>query len=114
MARWRLTYPIGSVDPEGAALKKGIVYIAEDIFKDGTVLGARFHHAIQYDLAFEDGVVATASDIWMGALYRTRKVRQPLIPLSEWFSHEPIPELTRPGTKDSDLLGIDDYTSEER
>lgn len=109
MQRWRLTFPVGRVDPEGERVMAGLVYVAEEQRLRERVIGARFHYGLQYQIETTDGVIRPTSDLWMGALYRTRKVRQSRIPLQEWFSTEPIPALRAPGPKDPVLQGIDEH-----
>ena len=100
MQRWEAVYPLGPLRANGSGSAKdstaasgdsrltGIVYLREQM--DG---GARFHYGIPYDLRVRGGRVAPESDLWMGALYRTRKVSLANLPAREWFSHEPIPVL---------------------
>ena len=45
----------------------------------------------------------------MGALYRTRKFPTWRVPMSEWFSHEPIPVLPGENTTDPELLGLPEH-----
>jgi YHS domain-containing protein len=99
--RWDAEYPLAAVTSSGKEVREGIVYVREQLAG-----GARFHYAIQYALRFEGGRVGATSDVWMGALYRTRKVLPHNLPLSEWFSHLPIPEIPAPQTTDPVLLGI--------
>jgi hypothetical protein len=106
--RWRAEFPLGKVAVSGKQELKGIVYVFEEFWDEGALLGSRFHYAIEYDLRFDAGRLASDSDLWMGALYRTRKVMQWKLPLSEWFSEKPIPPLPSAGTSDPKLLGIDD------
>lgn len=101
---WRLRYPIGAL-PKRDWLK-GIVYVCEEMTLDGELIGGRLHYALQYDLRFEDGVLTTASDLWMGALRRSSKVRQWRIPAQQWFSHAPIPELEEASQASDELQGI--------
>ncbi len=112
MQQWEAKYPIKSCCAEA----KGVIYVCEEYHYTPWYMagesqrgGARFHYAVQYNLKFEDQQLAEASDIWMGALYRTRKFRQTTVPLDQWFSHEPIPELPAKNVDDPDLLGISDY-----
>ena len=119
MQRWRARYPIGNLD--GEQQTRGIVYVCQEYWykgywwsrKDDTRGGSRFHYAIQYDLSSTNGVLADTSDLWMGSLYRTRKFPQWKVPLDQWFSAMPIPELPYAGTDDPELLGITDYVSTE-
>lgn len=114
MQQWEARFPVGTLD---AADLSGIVYVCEEYtyqpwYQPGTRIrgGSRFHYGIQYRLSAKDGLLADDSDLWMGALYRTRKFKKATVPLSEWFSDQPIPEL--PGDSnitDPELLGISDY-----
>ncbi len=111
---WEALYPIGKIPVNGKDKKESIVYIAEkryldSVWGDPKLIGTRFHYAIQFELFFEDGRLVPDSDLWMGALYRTRRFPQWKLPLKEWFSHELIPELPGKNTDDPKLLGIDEY-----
>ena len=106
--RWESKYPIGPFPADQTFSSERILYVAEEQYYDGVLEGSRFHYAIQYDLELEKGAVLPESDLWMGALVRTRKVTIAKLPLSEWFSHLPIPEKPSMGTQDPELLGIDD------
>jgi YHS domain-containing protein len=69
----------------------GVVYLCEDRFDRGQLIGGRFHYAIQYDLKTNDGVVTSDSDLWMQATYRGRNFAQLQIDQGEWLSSDPIP-----------------------
>lgn len=75
--------------------------------------GARFHYGIRYDLQIRDGVLHAGSDVYMGALYRTRKLPTWRVPMSQWFSHEPIPVLPGENVDDPELLGIDEHLARQ-
>jgi YHS domain-containing protein len=107
MQRWSAMFPVDG--DAGAAKRGGIIYVCEQFATEKQMVGARYHYAIQYDLDLAGGRIGERSDLWMGALYRTRKVLQWRLPLHEWFSHEPIPVLPRPMANDPKLLGIGDY-----
>jgi len=112
--RWEAAFPLCSVAGRGREQHTGIVYVGEkryikNLLRSVSIAGTRFHYAVQYDLVFEDGKITDDSDLWMGALYRTRRFSQWKLPLHEWFSHEPIPELPGRNTEDPTLLGIDEY-----
>jgi YHS domain-containing protein len=111
---WEARYPIGKIFNPESSTKTGIIYVAEkryvdDMFGSPKLIGSRFHYAIQYQLYFRNGRITRESDIWMGALYRTRKFPAWRLPLNEWFSHEPIPVLPGKNTDDPKLLGTDEY-----
>ena len=128
---WEALYPLGSVAGRGGEQSEGVVYICQEVYtslKEFSAMerlllagswpfgeartersGSRYHYALQYDLRFEDGVITADSDLWMGSLFRTRKVTLARLPISEWFSHEPIPPLPANQMDDPELLGLEDY-----
>jgi hypothetical protein len=71
--------------------------------------GSRFHYGIGYDLKISDDQLTAESDVFMGALYRTRKLPTWRVPMDQWFSHRPIPELPGENVSDPELLGITDH-----
>lgn len=109
MQEWVIRYPLGNFDvvkqPDGTESLAGIVYLCERKYG-----GGRYHFAVQLALSAEDGVITADSDLWMGSLYRTRKLPVWAIADNEWFSHEPLPVLPEPGPADPKLAGISDYT----
>ncbi len=118
MQRWNARFSLGKISCCSKELR-GVVYVCEQRFykphwwsSSEQVGGARMHYGIRYDLATEDGRLTDASDMYMGALYRTRKFPKWKVPMSEWFSHEPIPELPGPNVEDKALLGIDDHEAD--
>ena len=54
------------------------------------------------------------SDIYMGALYRTRKLSTWRVPMEEWFRHRPISELSSENVDDLELLGITNHLASSR
>ena len=132
--RWEVVYPLGPVAQSGPATAAGVIYLCEERHMDRKdysqaqlllitgrwwgseekpIQGSRFHYAIQYDLHFEQGVIDAESDLWMGSLYRTRKVDLQDLPHSEWFSHEPIPVLPAKTSYDAELLEIESSGEDE-
>ncbi len=91
---------------------QGVVYVAQAISTGddrSKVVGSRFHYGITYDIRLRGGVLQADSDLWMNALYRTRKAAAGRVPTEQWFSNQPIPEL--PGeaaTDDPVVLGLED------
>ena len=69
----------------------GIIYLCEERFDRGQLIGGRFHYAIQYDLRTKDGIIKSDSDLWMQATYRGRNFAQLQIERDEWLSSDPIP-----------------------
>lgn len=130
MQRWHVRYSIGdlancgggccssgkaSAKTKAAETRRGIVYVAERLYhtpypwSSPTRIGSRYHYAIEYRLNIEDGRLASGSDLFMGALYRTRKLPTWKVPIDQWFSHNPIPELPGKNVDDPELLGITDH-----
>jgi len=119
MQKWEALFPIRSGKSCCCSKEfRGTVYVCEKFFKPSSIpfvgkrqQGARFHYAIRYDLNLENGVLAENSDVYMGALYRTRKLPTWRVPMDEWFSHEPIPVLPGKNVADMELLGITDHVA---
>lgn len=123
MQQWEALFPIRSCSLSdgktcGCCLNecRGTVYVCEKYLKESPLpfvgkkqMGSRFHYAVQYDLNIKDGRLVEDSDMYMGALYRTRKLPTWRVPMSQWFSHEPIPELPSENVEDLELLGITDH-----
>jgi YHS domain-containing protein len=108
--RWVASYPLGRMPETGAHVIHGIIYACEERYDAGRLLGGRFHYGIEYELHVEDGRLTDESALWMGALYRSRDRPFWSLPLEEWFSHDPIPEIPAPQTTDDpSALGIDRY-----
>lgn len=106
--RYSVRFPLGKITGQGNEKLTGVVYACEAKSHLG-ITGARYHAAVQYDLRLVDGILIASSDVFMGALYRTHAVPHWKLPLNEWFSHEPIPELPGPHkTNDPAALGISD------
>ena len=114
MQRWSAWFPIGNDEKalKGEQSYAGIIYVCEAFSTPEVMRGARLHYAIQYDIHVNGGHIDEQSDLWMGALYRRRKIPQWRLPLEQWFSHEPIPVLPKPSVQDPKLLGISDYTTD--
>ena len=104
--RFRVRMPVLK---DSLTAAEGTLYLCERMSHLG-ISGSRYHFAIPYRIQLRDGVLAPESDVWMGALYRTRRVPAWRLPLAEWFSEQPIPELPGPqDTKDPTALGLPDY-----
>lgn len=117
MQKWEALFPITAKESccQPAAFG-GTVYVCEKYFQESKLpfvgrkqIGARFHYAVRVDLKVEDNILVADSDMYMGALYRTRKLPTWRVPMSQWFSHEPIPELPGENVEDPELLGITDH-----
>ena len=117
MQKWEALYPIRSASSccNGPTCR-GTVYVCQKHFYQPQISllpkrrgGSRFHYAVQYDLSIEDDVLADVSDVYMGALYRTRKLPTWRVPMTQWFSNEPIPVLPGENVQDPDLLGLPEH-----
>ncbi len=116
LQRWQSIVPITASDGACCGQLSGVVYVCEEYYAKPWYRlekeergGSRYHYGLKYRLHIEDGRLAGESDLWMNALYRTRKFEKTTIPMSEWFSHKPIPALPGANVLDPDLLGISDY-----
>ena len=117
MQRWQALFPLPGQTSCGCHRQgRGTVYICEKYFEKSKLpfvgrkqKGARFHYAVRFDLNLQDGQLVAGSDMYMGALYRTRKLPTWRVPMNQWFSHEPIPELPAENVDDLELLGITDH-----
>lgn len=95
------------------AEQRGIIYLCEEFwdqdrwYRGRERFGSRYHYGIQYDLESHQGKLSERSEIFMNALYRTRKVPKSKIPMEQWFSNKPIPELPGENVDDPELLGLD-------
>lgn len=91
---WRTRYPIdpGSVRENGKVT--GLIYVFLNLRRDSLAFRPTVHYGIQYDLLLEDGRVSQESDLWLGNLFWTPRLKVPrpdALPIVEWFSTEPIP-----------------------
>jgi len=85
-----------------------IFYLREKRYTNDKLIGSRIHYAIQGKvIVSENNLILPESDIWIGATYRTRRLRNWEIPSQEWFSLKPIPEKPEGDTvMDDELSGI--------
>ncbi len=122
MQRWEARYPLKRKPTccsgaHGERLR-GTIYVCQEQYADGWLsilpkkrTGSRFHYGIGYDLQISEQKLTTESDVYMGALYRTRKLPTWRVPMDQWFSHRPIPELPGRNVSDPKLLGITDHVA---
>ena len=104
---WRVTYPLG--DPINGELRGRLFLVASGTVRDGVLIG-RPHYGIDYTVRFTDGTISDDSEIWMGSLFQTSRVRQTkpgTIHATEWFDFRPLPEIEGEKSKDPKLLGIE-------
>lgn len=119
MQRWEALFPVDLTESTDG-IHRGIIYVCEEYRKEPfwwsstkEWIGSRFHYGIPYRLVTENGKLTAASNVYMGTLYRTRKFPAWKVPITEWFSHDPIPEIPEAhSTNDGDALGTDDYLDE--
>ena len=116
MQKWEALFPVNASTCCDESSAEGTIYICEKHFYDAALSflgrqrgGSRFHYGIRYRLDVQDGELGQESDVYMGALYRTRKFPAWRVPMSEWFSHEPIPVLPGENTTDPELLGLPEH-----
>jgi YHS domain-containing protein len=117
MQHWEALFPIRGADACSECKDcRGTVYVCEKYFYDSQLKflgkrrgGSRFHYGIRYDLKTRGGFLVDESDMYMGALYRTRKLPTWRVPMTQWFSHEPIPVLPSENVQDPELLGIPEH-----
>ena len=117
MQHWEALFPIRDAEAcSQCGDCSGTVYVCEKYFYDSKLKflgkrrgGSRFHYGIRYDLKTSDGILVDDSDMYMGALYRTRKLPTWRVPMTQWFSHEPIPVLPSENVQDLELLGIPEH-----
>ena len=122
MQKWEAVFPIrAAMSCACSTEQRGIVYVCEKYYQKSKLpwvgrrqVGARFHYGIAYDLKLKDGVLQEDSDVYMGALYRTRKLPTWRVPMTEWFSHEPIPELPGENVTDPELLGLGEHIAKRQ
>ena len=121
MQKWEALYPIRNAGCCSDGQFPGTVYVCEKYFyqpkpdflskRRG---GSRFHYGIRYDLKIENDVLTEDSDVYMGALYRTRKLPTWRVPMTQWFSHEPIPVLPGENVSDPQLLGFPEHLAKQQ
>lgn len=122
MQAWEALFPIESCGTCACSKdRSGTVYVCEKYFKMSRIptfgkqqVGGRYHYGIRYELKTEAGVLLEDSNLFMGALYRTRKLPTWRVPMSEWFSYEPIPVLPSKNVEDIELLGIKDHAIKQQ
>ncbi len=108
---WECRVPLTPPSDDGT--QRGYVYVFKGRIRDGK-MSAVPHYAIRYNLQIDNnGTLDADSEIWMNAIYFPHPVHPPpppgKLPFSEWFSHEPIPEITGKNTTDPDLLGLPEH-----
>ena len=119
MQRWEALFPVRRLPEccrDSSEHLRGTIYVCQEQYADGWMSflpkhrsGSRFHYGICYDLSVDNDTLTAESDVYMGALYRTRKLPTWRVPMDEWFSHRPIPELPGENVSDPELLGITDH-----
>lgn len=122
MQRWEALFPIESCGTCACSKdRSGTVYVCEKYYKTSRIplvgkqqVGARYHYGVRYELKTDEGVLLEDSNLYMGALYRTRKLPTWRVPMTEWFSCEPIPVLPDENIEDFELLGIKDHAIKQQ
>lgn len=104
---WQATYKPGP--PIDGEVRGRLFLFSSSTVRDGTLTG-RPHYGIDYNVRIDGGKIAGSSEIWMGSLFQTPRVRQTqpgMIPATEWFDFRPMPEIEGENTTDPKLLGIE-------
>lgn len=122
MQAWEALFPIESCGTCACSKdRSGTVYVCEKYFKMSRIptvgkqqVGGRYHYGVRYELKTEGGILREDSKLYMGALYRTRKLPTWRVPMTEWFSSEPIPVLPGKNVEDPELLGIKDHAIKQQ
>lgn len=108
--RWRAMYPLGR---PSFGKRSGLIYLYVAKPVRGAPFLRRPVYGIRLDLRFENGRIGEASDLWIGNLVLNDALQLPKgnnrVPMDQWFSAEPIPEITGTNTADPELLGVRDY-----
>lgn len=107
--RWVAYFPLGEAGVDGELT--GLVYMLKSASNEPDA-EVRPHYGVKYDLTFAGGRIKKGSDLWMGSLFWHEGLAGPQpgkVPLSEWFSHYPIPVMNSENIQDPTLLGVDDY-----
>lgn len=99
--RWQADVPIGTAD--GSHDLDGKFYVYQGRVNDEKVRAVA-HYAISWNVKLDEGLLQPTSDVWMGVIFKS-----PRVPFAEWFSHDPIPEITGENSKDPELLGIPEH-----
>jgi len=112
--KFRATYPIiDFINKDGSSFS-GNIYVCERIQYNSIPVGARIHYSIQFELHTKNNILSPLSDLWMGSIYRTRKLPVWAISTDEWFSTNEIPIIEgKQQTTDPNLLGITDHEKEK-
>lgn len=104
---WQATYSLG--EPVDNELRGRLFLFSSSTLRDNKLTG-RPHYGIEFSVQLKDGVIVEPSEVWMGSLFQTPKVRQTppgMIPATEWFDFRPMPEIEGENTTDPKLLGIE-------
>lgn len=125
--QWEAVYPLGTVSPQGAvspqdtvspqdkvAASSGVQQFSGRVFLynggyNSEVITAGPQYSLDYTLRIVDGRLSSDSDLRMGAIYFTRAIfltPADKVPVDEWFSARPLPEIVGGNTTNAALLGI--------
>ena len=107
--RWEALFPIGEVPAADSSEDfSGCIFLYYG-GRELKVINANPHFSIRYRLQIVDGRLDADSDLRMGVNYVTPAVIVPppdKIPVDEWFSDRPLPEIVGGNTSDPTLLGV--------
>lgn len=114
--KWEAIVPLKGPRDKDVTSMSGIIYVYHGAV-DGDQARGTMHYGIKYDLQLKDLKLLPDSDVWLGSLFWTSSLENPIsgkVPLKEWFDHEPIPEITGPNSTDPTLLGIPEHLKKQQ
>lgn len=107
----RAPVEIPTPDPSGDTLLEGTFYLYNCVPKKDHI-SERPHFGICFRIVVKGGVIQQGSDLWMGSLYRLRKIFYPppdrILP-GEWFDFREIPVIEGTNSRDPALLGVEEH-----
>lgn len=108
---WEAKYPIEIRPNEPNQTVSGLVYAYQGTAEEKQARGT-YHFGIQYSIHLKDHIVQPDSELWMGSLFWSPALEPPnhnRIPMTQWFNHDPIPEITGKNSTNPKLLGIPEH-----
>lgn len=113
---WSCQVPIVFHDDTSTSATQGWLNIGAMSGSD-TTTGLNLHFGIRYDIRIADGKIAEGSDLWMNNLYKGDQLQYPYpkgaVPMAQWFSTQPIPEVQGENPDDPELLGENEHLDGE-
>lgn len=110
--KWQAIVPLRGPSDTATTLMTGLIYVYQGAVEEDQKIRGTLHYGIKYDLHLKQLILQPESQVWMGSLFWTSTFEHPIqgkVPLKEWFSDQPIPEITGENTTDPNLLGIPEH-----